>query len=95
MLRGCTDFDRLEDYRAFIAEIVSRHNARNHQRIEAERAVLQPLPAHRRAQDFEIERVRVTPHCGFTVRKVVFYSVPLAPESAGSPPEMLREWSPP
>ena len=74
LLRGSGDFDRLEDYRAFIADIVSRHNARNHQRIEAERAALQPLPAQR-TQDFEIERVRVTSHCGFTVRKV-FYSVP-------------------
>ena len=62
LLRGSGDFDRLEDYRPFIADIVSRHNARNHQRIEAERAALQPLPAQR-TQDFEIERVRVTSHC--------------------------------
>ena len=74
LLRGCRDFDHLAAYRAFIAEIVSRHNARHRVRIDAERAALQPLPAQR-SQDFELERVRVTSHGGFTLRKV-FYSVP-------------------
>ena len=74
LLRGCRDFDHLAAYRAFIAEIVSRHNARHRVRIDAERAALQPLPAQR-SEDFELERVRVTSHGGFTLRKV-FYSVP-------------------
>ena len=56
-------------YRAFIAEIVSRHNARHRARIDAERAVLGPLPVQRTA-DFELERVQVTVHSGFTLRKV-------------------------
>ena len=73
-LRGSRDFKDLAAYRAFIAEIVSRHNARHRARIDAERAVLGPLPA-RRSEDFEVERVQVTAHSGFTVRKV-FYSVP-------------------
>ena len=73
-LRGSRDFKDLAAYRAFIAEIVSRHNARHRARIDAERAVLGPLPA-RRSADFEVERVQVTAHSGFTVRKV-FYSVP-------------------
>ena len=74
LLRGSGDFDDLAAYRAFIAEIVGRHNARHRARIDAERASLGPLPA-RRAQDFELERVQVTSHSGFTLRKV-FYSVP-------------------
>ena len=74
LLRGSRQFDDLDAYRALIGDIVSRHNARDRARIDAERAVLQPLP-HYRAQDFEIERVRVTSHGGFTLRKV-FYSVP-------------------
>ena len=74
LLRGSRQFDDLDAYRALIADILSRHNARIRARIDAEHAVLQPLPDYR-AQDFEIERVRVTSHSGFTLRKV-FYSVP-------------------
>ena len=72
LLRGSRDFDDLAAYRAFIAEIVGRHNARHRARIDAERVSLGPLPA-RRSEDFETERVQVTVHSGFTVRKV-FYS---------------------
>ncbi len=74
LLRGSRAFDDLDAYRRLIAELVGRHNARHRERIDAERAALQPLP-ERRVQDFEIERVRVTSHSGFTLRKV-FYSVP-------------------
>ena len=72
LLRGSRDFDDLAAYRAFIAEIVSRHNARHRARIDAERAVLGPLPVQRTAA---LERVQVSVHSGFTLRKV-FYSVP-------------------
>ena len=58
----------------FTATGQGRHNARQRARIDAERAVLGPLPVQR-AQDFELERVQVTPHSGFTLRKV-FYSLP-------------------
>ena len=74
LLRGSRRFDDLDAYRRFVAELVGRRNARHRLRIDAERAALRPLPA-RRVQDFEIEQVRVTSHCGFTLRKV-FYSVP-------------------
>jgi transposase InsO family protein len=74
LLRGSTDFADLTAYRRFIDEIVSRHNARNGKRIDAERAFLQPLPADRTA-DYEETRVYVTSACGFTLRKV-FYTVP-------------------
>ncbi len=74
LLRGSTDFADLAAYRRFVDEIVSRRNARNVKRIEAERAVLQPLPPVRTC-DYEHTRVYVTSACGFTLRKV-FYTVP-------------------
>src|SRR5699024_10442992 len=74
LLRGSRAFDDLAGYRAFIDEIVSRINARNAKRIEAERAELKPLPA-RRTTDYEQVTVRVTSSGGFTLRKV-FYTVP-------------------
>jgi hypothetical protein len=74
LLRGSPHFDDLAAYRAFIDELVSRRNARHQPRIDAERALLQPLP-RQRSQDYEEIRVRVTSSGGFTLRKV-FYSVP-------------------
>jgi hypothetical protein len=74
LLRGTADFHTLEDYRSFIGEIVSRKNARNAQRIEAERAVLQPLPPAR-TSDYEEACIYVTRWSGFTLRRV-FYTVP-------------------
>ncbi|KWO12631.1 integrase, partial [Burkholderia ubonensis] len=74
LLRGTNDFDDLDSYRRFIDEIVGRINARNGKRIEAERALLQPLPAQRTC-DYEETRVYVTTSCGFVLRKV-FYTVP-------------------
>jgi transposase InsO family protein len=74
LLRGSIDFADLFAYRCFVDEIVSRHNARNAKRIEAERARLQPLPDTRTC-DYEETRVYVTSSCGFTLRKV-FYTVP-------------------
>lgn len=74
LLRGSAEFEDLPAYRRFVDEIVSRHNARHAKRIEAERAVLQPLPPARTC-DYEETRVVVTPAGGFTLRKV-FYTVP-------------------
>jgi hypothetical protein len=74
LLRGSTEFADLLAYRHFLDEIVSRHNARNAKRIEAERAALQPLP-HTRTCDYEQTHVYVTSSCGFTLRRV-FYTVP-------------------
>ena len=53
---------------------MSRRNARNRARIDAERAVLGPLPG-RRSDGFEETLVRVTSTGGFTLRRV-FYTVP-------------------
>jgi hypothetical protein len=74
LLRGSTEFIDLADYRRFVDEIVSRQNARNGKRIEAERPFLQPLPGQR-TSDYEETRVYVTSTGGFTLRKV-FYTVP-------------------
>jgi len=74
LMRGVNDFDDLAAYRRFIDEIVSRKNARNAKRIEAERPALQRLPG-RRSCDHEETIVTVTSSGGFTLRKV-FYTVP-------------------
>ncbi|MFG1366055.1 IS21 family transposase [Xanthobacter sp. V7C-1B] len=74
LLRGSRTFDTVADYRAFIDTLVGRHNARNRKRIDAERAVLQPLPS-RRAEDGEETMVTVTSSGGFMLRRV-FYTVP-------------------
>ena len=74
LLRGSRDFDTVAEYRRFIDELVGRRNARNRKRIDAERAVLLPLP-HRRAEDGEEAMVTVTSSGGFMLRRV-FYTVP-------------------
>ena len=74
LLRGGVEFADLAAYRRFIDEIVSRKNARNGKRIDAERALLQPLPRGRTC-DYEETFVHVTSSGGFTLRKV-FYTVP-------------------
>ena len=74
LLRGAVEFADLAAYRRFIDEIVSRKNARNGKRIDAERALLQPLPPAR-TFDYEETFVYVTSSGGFTLRKV-FYTVP-------------------
>lgn len=74
LLRGSANFADLHAYRGFVDEIVSRKNARNAQRIDAERALLQPLPPSRTC-DYEETFVYVTSTGGFTLRKV-FYTVP-------------------
>ena len=74
ILRASTDFTDLASYRHFIAEIVSRKNARNGKRIAIERAELQPLPEDK-TTDYEQVSVNVTSSGGFTLKKV-FYTVP-------------------
>lgn len=74
LLRGSATFESLEEYRAFIDQIIARHNARHSARIDVERATLTPLPALR-SEDYEQHSVTVTRSGGFTLKKV-FYSVP-------------------
>ena len=74
LLRGSPDFETIGAYRAFVAGVVSRRNARNREKIDAERAVLGALPG-RRSDGFEETLVRVTSTGGFSLRRV-FYTVP-------------------
>ena len=74
LIRGVVDFDDLASYRRFIDEIVSRKNAHQAKRIEAERPALQLLPGQRTC-DHEETLVTVTSSGGFTLKKV-FYTVP-------------------
>jgi hypothetical protein len=74
LLRGTPDFGDLAAYRQFLDEFCGRRNAHNRKRIDAERAVLQPLPT-RRTTDGEETHVTVTSSGGFTLRRV-FYTVP-------------------
>ena len=67
LLRGSRDFDTITDYRRFVDELIGRRNARNRKRIEAERAVLRPLP-QRRSEDGEEAIVTVTSWGGFMAR---------------------------
>ena len=84
LMRGTADFPDLATYRAFVDGIVGRHNARNRNRIDSERATLRDLPDRRRC-DYEEVTVRVTSSGGFRLRKV-FYTVPLmVPRLRGSP----------
>ena len=73
-LRGSSNFDDLDAYRAFIAGVVGRANAHRSKAIEAERAVLLDLPVMR-TTDYEPTSVNITSSSGFVLRRV-FYTVP-------------------
>ncbi len=73
-LRGSKDFADLGTYRAFIDQIIGRHNARHDKSIQSERAALQRLPANR-TDDFERHLVFVTSSGGFSFKRS-FYTVP-------------------
>jgi hypothetical protein len=72
--QGTRDFPTLDAYRAFVARIIDRHNARRATRVQAERAALAPLPA-RRTTDFAETTAVVTRNATIAVDKVL-YSVP-------------------
>lgn len=74
LLRGSNRFDTLSSYRTFAADVVSQHNRRHAAAIDAERAILKPLPTQP-AMTWEEKTVRVTSSSGFMCRNV-FYTVP-------------------
>jgi transposase InsO family protein len=82
LMRGTIDFEDLAAYRSFLDEIVGRKNARNRQRIDAERAVLQPLPDNRTA-DYEQELVYVSTSGGLRSAQGILYGT-LAPHLSPS-----------
>lgn len=74
LLRGSREFDSLEAYRHFLAEVTARANGRIAKALTIERACLRPLPP-RRTNEYEEVDARVTKFAVFTVRGVV-YSAP-------------------
>jgi hypothetical protein len=74
LLRGSTDFDSLDAYRDWIADLIGRRNARREKLVSLERAELGALPPGR-TTDHDEASVRVTSSSGFILRKV-FYTVP-------------------
>ncbi len=73
-LRGSRDFECLDAYRTFVAEIVARENVRVAKDIETERGQLNPLPPSNPC-DCEEVMVTVTSTAGCRIRKI-YYSVP-------------------
>ncbi|WP_163561018.1 IS21 family transposase [Halomonas sp. NO4] len=73
-LRGSPDFASLDDYQAFLDEVVAAINRRNAARITVERGALRPLPS-RPGTDYTELTVRVTTSSTIQVRRVL-YSVP-------------------
>lgn len=74
LLRGSCDFATLDDYRRFVAEQISRHNALHRQDLAVEMPHLKALP-ERRTTDYDDAVVVVTSSGGFILRKV-FYTAP-------------------
>ncbi|HEU0150800.1 MAG TPA: IS21 family transposase [Bradyrhizobium sp.] len=74
LLRGSVDFESLDTYRAWIANLIGRRNARRGKMVQLECAALRPLPAGR-TTDYDEATVFVTSSSGFVLRKV-FYTVP-------------------
>lgn len=74
MLRGSRDFDSLNDYKAFLRDLLQRSNKRVEKAFFEERASLKPLP-ERKTRDYVEERVRVTTSSTIAVKSVI-YSVP-------------------
>jgi hypothetical protein len=74
LLRGNADFDDLDAYRVWLADLVGRRNARRRQMVQLEAAALRPLPPAR-TTDYDEATVIVTASSGFVLRKV-FYTVP-------------------
>ena len=72
--RGSRDFDSLEAYRAFVAGVCDRYNARRAKAVAAERETLAALPK-RRTTDFTTVTAKVTRNSTISVDRIV-YSVP-------------------
>lgn len=74
MLRGSRNFDSLDDYKAFLRDLIQRQNKRVEKAFAEERTFLKSLP-ERKTRDYVEERVRVTTSSTITVKSVI-YSVP-------------------
>jgi hypothetical protein len=74
LLRASREFETLDEYRHFVAEVVARVNGRLARALAVERVCLRPLPA-RRTADYEEIDARVTKFALLSVKKAS-YTVP-------------------
>ena len=74
LLRGSNDFAIVEDYQAFIDEVVIGHNKRNAKMLSLEKPELQPLPKVK-TMDYTQTQAVVTSSSTIVVRRVT-YTVP-------------------
>ena len=74
MIRGSRDFNSIDDYKAFVREILEGQNKRIAKGFAEELSALKPLP-ERRTTDYSEERVHVTTSSTISVKNVI-YSVP-------------------
>lgn len=74
LMRGHRDFEDLDAYRRFVAEVFGRLNARVARKFTEERGRLLALPG-RRSSDYEEVDARVTKYSTLSVKKVL-YTVP-------------------
>jgi hypothetical protein len=72
--RGSRDFDDLDAYRRFVAQVCDRHNARRRALIATEREALNDLPK-RRTTDFTTLTASVTCNSTISIDRVL-YTVP-------------------
>ena len=64
LLRGSVDFESLDAYRGWIANLIGRRNARRAKMVQLECAALQPLPVGR-TTDYDEATVFVTSSSGY------------------------------
>ena len=74
MLRESRDFDSLNEYKAFLQDLMQRQNKRVEKAFLEERPFLKPLP-ERKTCDYVEERARVTTSSTIAIKSVI-YSVP-------------------
>jgi hypothetical protein len=74
MLRELRDFDSLDEYKAFLREIIQRQNKRIEKAFIEERPFLRPLPEGK-TNDYEEERARVTTSGTISIKHTI-YTVP-------------------
>lgn len=74
LLRGSSDFERLDDYRTFVGRVIADHNKRHADAIKVEQAYLRALPPAQPVT-WQEASVHVTSSSGFSFRHA-FYTVP-------------------
>lgn len=74
LLRGSYDFDSVDEYQAWIEQVVNAHNRRNAKSVDVEKMALQPLPKYK-TTDYSVLPVKVSSSSTIQVRTSL-YTVP-------------------